>query len=150
MNAVLGVAPNPHYFDVDQLDKEHQQLVFERLHFLSFLEKIAPIKCCGQPAPILADGPYAGERRKVECGSCSKFLAWLPKLKNKDRRASSSTGLANGVECQLCRKTGVNLVGHHVVEVDEGGADNSENIWSVCDPCHAVIHALRRIARASP
>lgn len=110
MNPVLGIAPNPHYFDVDQLDKEHQQLVFERLHFLSFLEKIAPIKCCGQPAPILA----------------------------------------NGVECQLCRKTGVNLVGHHVVEVDEGGADNSENIWSVCDPCHAVIHALRRIAKAAP
>lgn len=151
MNPALGVTPDPHYF-VDQLDDEHQQLVFERLHFLSFVKKLDPIKSCrcGQPLPVLADGPNPGERRKIECGGCGKFLAWLPKLKNKDRRTSSSTGLAQGAECQLCRKAGVNLVGHHVVEVDEGGADSPENIWSVCEPCHMVIHAVRRIAKAAP
>ncbi len=136
---------------VEQLDAEHQQMVFERLHFLRFVQTLDLKPCrCGMPAPILAVGPNADERRKVECGGCGRFLAWLPKLKNKDKRPSSSTGLANGTFCQCCRKSGVSLTGHHVVEVDEGGSNEAENIWTVCEPCHQVIDSLRRIARASP
>jgi 5-methylcytosine-specific restriction endonuclease McrA len=37
-------------------------------------------------------------------------------------------------------------VGHHVVEVAEGGSDDPENVWTICEPCHLVIHALRRLA----
>jgi hypothetical protein len=141
--------PIPDLSLVDQMDAEHQQLVFERLHFLNFIKKLEPLKpCrCGEPAPALADGPPGtGERRRIECGGCSKFIAWLPKLKNKDRRSSGSTGLAASSFCQCCRKTGVNLVGHHVVEVAEGGSDDPENVWTICEPCHLVIHALRRLA----
>lgn len=130
---------------IDQLDEEHQRLAFERLHFLSFVKTLSPKPCrCGAPIPILAPGPTPNEQRKVECGGCGKFLAWLPKLKNKDKRPSSSTGLASGTDCQCCRKTGVSLTGHHIVEIFEGGTNDPENIWSVCEPCHAVIHALRR------
>lgn len=138
--------------DVDYLDIEHRNLLFERLHFLNYLAAKAPLDSCkcpgGAPTPILAEGPpqEPGSRRRIECGLCHKFYFWLPKLKNKDKRATSSTGLANSTFCQCCRKSGANLVGHHVVEVVEGGTDDSDNIWTLCEPCHQVIHALRRIA----
>jgi hypothetical protein len=139
-------------FNVDRLDAEHRKLAFERLHFLNFLNDKSPLSPCncpsGQPTPILAEGPpnAPSEKRRIECGKCHKFYFWLPKLKNKDRRPSSSTNLADGMTCQCCRKIGVNLIGHHIVEVAEGGSDEPDNIWTVCVPCHAIIHALRRHA----
>jgi 5-methylcytosine-specific restriction endonuclease McrA len=142
--------PVPVLAQLDQLDDEHQQMMFERLHFLSFLKTLTLKPCrCGEPAPILSPGPCANERRKIECGGCGQYIAWLPKLKNKDRRSSASTGLANGTVCQCCRKTGVSLIGHHVIEVAEGGSDCPENIWTVCEPCHALIHAARRLAQGA-
>lgn len=139
--------PVPVLAQLDQLDNEHQQMMFERLHFLSFIKTLTLKSCrCGEPAPILAPGPGANERRKIECGGCGQYIAWLPKLKNKNRRTSTSTGLASGAVCQCCRKTGVKLVGHHVVEVAEGGSDDPENVWTICEPCHLVVHALRRLA----
>ena len=139
-------------FDFDRLDAEHQQLAFERLHFLHFLHAKSPLPPCNCisriPTPILTEGPpnAPGEKRRIECGLCHKFYFWLPKLRNKDKRPSSSTNLADGTTCQCCRKIGVNLVGHHLVEVAEGGTDEPENIWTVCEPCHTIIHALRRHA----
>lgn len=137
---------------IDQLDFDHQKLAMERLHFLNFLAEKSPLMACkchgGVPTPILAEGPpqEPGARRRIECGRCHKFYFWLPKLKNQNRRASSSTGLADSYGCQCCRKIGVNLIGHHVVEVQEGGTNSPENVWTVCEPCHQIIHALRRHA----
>lgn len=139
-------------FDLDQLDAEHRKIAFERLHFLDFLHAKSPLPPCncsgGIPTPILADGPPQdpGAKRRIECGLCHKFYFWLPKLKNKDKRPSSSTGLADNTFCQCCRKSGVNLIGHHVIEEQEGGSSEPDNIWTVCEPCHQIIHALRRVA----
>ena len=141
------VAPD---FLIDSLDPEQQHKVFETLHFKRFVRSLELKPCrCGTPLPVLEAGPTPEERRKIVCGGCEKFLAWLPKLRNKDKRPSSSTGLAVGTFCQCCRKTGVSLTGHHVIEVDEGGSNAPENIWTVCDACHQVIHALRRLVQGS-
>lgn len=134
---------------IESLDSEHQRLIAERLHFLDFTRTIKKTCRCDQPAFVLESGPTEGERRRVECGTCHTFLAWLPKFHNKANRKTSSTHLATAGYCQLCRKMGANLVGHHVIEVQEGGSNAPENIWTVCEPCHAVIHALRRIAKAA-
>lgn len=139
--------------NVDDLDEERRRIVIERLHFLEFLSTrspLSPCRCASGPAPILAEGPVSGELRRIECGGCHKFYYWLPKLRNKDRRPSSSTGLASGIFCQCCRKTGERLIGHHVIEVTEGGNDEPENVWTICEPCHSIIHALRRAAKAGP
>lgn len=143
---------SPFSVDVlDHLDPEHQQLAMARLHFLNFIQELdlTRYRCnCfeGSPtAPVLETGPYPNEQRKIVCGQCGRFIAWLPKLKNKDHRAPSSTGLATSDFCQCCRKTGVNLVGHHVIEVAEGGSNDPKNIWTLCDLCHTVIHTLRRM-----
>jgi hypothetical protein len=135
--------------DLAGMDSEHEQMAFELLHFRAFVRTLKATCKCPAPTHILTEGPHPGERRRVECGGCGAWLAWLPKLKNKDRRSSNSTGLAQGTFCQCCRKTGVNLVGHHVIEVEEGGSNEPANIWTVCEPCHTVIHALRRMASAS-
>lgn len=136
---------------IESLDSEHQRLIAHRIHFLEFTRTITKRCKCNQPAFILAEGPTEGEQRRVECGTCGTYLAWLPKFHNKEARKTSSTRLATVAYCQLCCKTGANLVlvGHHVIEVHEGGSNAPENIWTVCEPCHAVIHALRRIAKAA-
>lgn len=140
---------------IDQLDDERQQLLYEKLHFNDFIKKISPLKPCrcpsGNPIPARSEGPAndPGAQRRIECGLCHQFIAWLPKIKNQHRRPSRSTGLASQSFCQCCLKSGVNLEGHHIIEVAEGGSDAPDNIWTLCEPCHAVIHALRRLAAAS-
>jgi len=137
---------------VDQLDAEHQRLVMTRLHFNQHIMTLSrqfqahQDKYGHKPVPVLETGPQPNEQRKIVCGTCGHWLDWLPKLKNATRRAPSSTGLADSDFCQCCRKTGVNLVGHHVIEVSEGGSNEPDNLWTVCEPCHQVIHALRRHA----
>lgn len=140
---------------IDQLDEDRRSLALERLRFLDFIReksKATPLDPChcpgGNPTLALSMGPPndPGAKRRIECGICHKFYFWLPKSKNQNRRLSSSTGLASGAVCQCCRKTGVNLVGHHVEEVCAGGTDDPSNIWTVCEPCHSIIHALRRHA----
>lgn len=130
---------------LDALDPEHQRLIAHRIHFLEFTRTITKRCKCPQPAFVLAEGP-PGEQRKVECGTCGTYLAWLPKFHNKEIRKTSSTRLATAAYCQLCCKVGANLIGHHVVEAQDGGSNAPDNIWTVCEPCHAVIHALRRLA----
>lgn len=138
---------------IDQLDPEHQRLAMARLHFNQYVatrlteKRIDHQQRYGHdPIPDLEIGPNPGERRKIVCATCQRLLAWLPKLENKDKRAPSSTGLADSDFCQCCRKIGVNLIGHHVIEVCEGGSNDPENIWTLCEPCHQIIHALRRHA----
>lgn len=134
---------------IDSLDGERRVMAYQRLHFLAFVESKRPyLKCqCGEPTLVLEFGPAPDERRRIECGICHRFYWWLPKLKNKDKRTGASTGLADSDFCQCCRKSGAKLIGHHVIEVCDGGTDDQENIWTVCEPCHAVIHALRKIAK---
>lgn len=145
------IAPSPVDF-IDQLDVEHQNLVMARLHFNQHVATLHRqltehlVKYGHEAAPVLDTGPQPHEQRKIVCAHCNRWLDWLPKLKNKNRRAPSSTGLADSEFCQCCRRSGVNLIGHHVIEVHEGGANEPENIWTVCEPCHQVIHALRRHA----
>ena len=134
---------------LDGMDEEHQQLAAERLHFLRFMRSLPPKGCrCGEPVPVLGDGPKPGERRRIECGQCGQFVAWLPKFKNQNRRARHTVGHAVGNICQMCQREGIRLEGHHVIAVENGGTDAPENIWSICEPCHVVIHALRRMASA--
>lgn len=141
--------------DIDSLDEEHRSLALERLHFLDFVDRLKqkPVTCRCQsgPAFILSEGPSndPGARRKVECGNCHKLLGWLPKLKNKDRRPTASVGLASADYCQCCRQADRPLVGHHVIEVSEGGDNSASNIWTLCEPCHTIVHALRRGMKVS-
>lgn len=135
---------------IDSDDFETRKRNFERLRFIMFVESKKPLKpCkCGDPHLVLAEGPpnEPGSVRRIECGACHQFYFWLPKSRNRDKRPASSIGLASGNFCQCCLKAGANLVGHHVVPVADGGSNAPENIWTLCAPCHDVVHALRRHA----
>lgn len=104
-------------------------------------------KCrCSSGVPILVDGEGSGPHlRKIECGRCGQSFGWIPQLKNSGKRPRS--GAQKTTEfCQMCRRQNVVLTAHHIIEVNEGGKDGPENIWTVCEQCHALIHAVRRIA----
>lgn len=47
-------------------------------------------------------------------------------------------------QCQICR-TGLpvpfgRLEVHHIIFRSQGGSDNMENLVTLCDLCHAIIH----------
>ena len=74
---------------IEALDAEHQRLIAERLHFLEFTRALGKTCRCKAPVFILESGPTEGEKRRVECGTCHAFMAWQPKIQNKERRKSS-------------------------------------------------------------
>jgi 5-methylcytosine-specific restriction endonuclease McrA len=46
--------------------------------------------------------------------------------------------------CQRCKKNCSNqkqkLHAHHIIELSKGGKNRSENLISVCEDCHKIIH----------
>jgi hypothetical protein len=43
----------------------------------------------------------------------------------------------DGYQCQICRKTGVELELDHVIPVCRGGSDEMDNLQTLCRPCNA-------------
>ena len=46
--------------------------------------------------------------------------------------------------CVFCGKTGVNTV-HHLVPREKGGSHETDNLGSVCHPCHNAVDKVIRI-----
>lgn len=40
--------------------------------------------------------------------------------------------------CQRCGQSG--LIAHHIIEYRDGGADELDNLLTLCRSCHAIIH----------
>jgi 5-methylcytosine-specific restriction endonuclease McrA len=38
---------------------------------------------------------------------------------------------------------GQTLVGHHVVEYQDGGEPTRENVWVLCTKCEKLVHLMR-------
>jgi 5-methylcytosine-specific restriction endonuclease McrA len=88
---------------------------------------------------------------KLSCNSCRRFIEWLPKPENKNkiRREKSNTELVaehGRGYCELCGilqkriPKGEALEAHHVIEYQQGGDRERENIWIICTRCHKLIH----------
>jgi len=59
--------------------------------------------------------------------------------------------------CELCLlkpdelPPGQTLEAHHIIEVQDGGSADRENIWIVCTKCARLIHWMRTHAgRSNP
>jgi hypothetical protein len=119
-------------------------------------EVIGDIACrqCGARDDELAVamGPHpGGHHARVDCRRCGTFVRWLPKPGNERSRRGSAElrdRYSKGY-CEVCRRgveeiplPGV-LEPHHVIEVQEGGGDERENVWIVCTSCHRLIHHQR-------
>lgn len=106
-------------------------------------------KCGGEVIATLTPEliHHAGGR----CQSCQRHV-WIKKPDDdptKYKRPAASTNLAQKDYCEMCLRRkcdlpeNTTLHGHHVIEVQEGGVDSVENLWTVCTACHRLIHWTR-------
>jgi HNH endonuclease len=93
--------------------------------------------------------------------SCGKWLDWVqkPKNENKQNRTEHKKLMRNVHEsmrsfCWNCNrheewlkqlKPALHLEVHHIVEVCNGGQDNSENLQVLCNECHLEVHRRREL-----
>lgn len=117
-------------------------------------EKWPPCKWCGsqwEPVVNLCEkGPHYAEKR---CGSCGKHLGWVPKPdRDKSRREAKHTDLVRKYFrgfCDLCLITekylphGEVWEAHHVLEYQNGGGAERENVWILCTACHKLVNWRR-------
>jgi 5-methylcytosine-specific restriction endonuclease McrA len=103
---------------------------------------------CPSGIPIFVDGEGSGNNwRRVECGICNTWIDWISHPDNaKSRRKTHARKTTE--YCQLCLRETTSLEPHHIIEVSMGGGDEPENIWTVCEPCHTLIHSIRRLSGA--
>lgn len=106
-------------------------------------------KCnCPSGIPIFVDSEGSGQHwRKVECGLCHAWIDWIQHPDNTKNRRKTHAKKTTAY-CQLCLRETPLLTTHHVIEVSMGGIDDPDNIWTVCEPCHTLIHSIRWIAGA--
>lgn len=90
---------------------------------------------------------------QLVCTHCGCHLDWIKSDESKKRRKSSTAKLVSKYSdgfCEMCllRSEGLppyqRLEAHHVKEVDDGGEDTRDNIWILCNSCHAMVHHQRR------
>ena len=104
------------------------------------------------------DTPHWGE---LICGYCAHHFYWLPKPESeKTKRPASHRDLVHKYSdgfCELCLlrpeqlPPGQTLEAHHIIEVQDGGSADRENIWIVCTKCARLIHWMRTHAgRSNP
>lgn len=117
---------------------------------------VATCRSCGhhgqQQVSICASGPHYAA---VRCSECNFHLGFLPKPdndKSKYRRQSSHRELAAKFGkgyCEMCLRIepdlpkGQSLDGHHVIEYQDGGTNERENVWVLCTACHKLVHWTR-------
>lgn len=95
---------------------------------------------------------------KYICSECGRWLTWVTKPDNEKRNRRNSKKLAKpfvqaGIDyCQICLRKKDELpphmvfVGHHIVEVRDGGSDEPSNLLHLCTFCHELVHLIRRNA----
>ena len=95
--------------------------------------------------------PHLKHYAKGTCPEC-RYVWWLPKPDDdptKYKRRKKSTNLAFGDVCQMCLRSreelpkNTTLEGHHVIEHQDGGKDDTSNIWTLCSACHQLVHWQR-------
>lgn len=98
----------------------------------------------------LAPGEW--DERAVRCRSCGTAFT-QPKPKNeKAKRPAAHRALAKRFGrgfCEYCLRlekdlpAGQVLEGHHVVQYEDGGTDERENVHVICTWCHVDTHQKR-------
>lgn len=123
----------------------------------AFMNDFFQCRVCNYPCVVtLRPGtPHYGEIRCPDHGH-----DWVPKPNSKKRaKRKSNLKLKNSIPegynnfCELCMRSKpllsklnppLFLEVHHVIEVQELGSNDPENLRLLCSECHELIHARRR------
>ncbi len=102
---------------------------------------------------VLETGTHYAKLVCGECGKYHKFVAKPEADSTKYRRPKQHRELVTKYGrgyCELCLlgaddfDKGVTLEAHHLIEFQNGGSEERDNIWIVCTMCHRLIHWTRR------
>lgn len=101
----------------------------------------------------IEEGPFGPHFARAVCHACGAHWDWVTKPDaDKFRRPASHRRLVEKYGrgfCELCLKrqddmhAGHSLVGHHLIEFQDGGDDSRENTWILCTGCHRLVHWVR-------
>src|SRR3972149_206543 len=103
---------------------------------------------------ILESGIHYAKEVCAKCGAYIKFVGKPDNL--KPHRHKSHTELVEQYSKGFCEICGIlhnsvpnneALEAHHVIEYQDGGPKERENIEIVCTACHKLIHWLRTYRR---
>jgi 5-methylcytosine-specific restriction endonuclease McrA len=110
---------------------------------------------CGSSNTVFRPRPDTIHHGELRCLDC-KCFAWIAKPDTdatKYRREAKHSDLvkkfSNGC-CEMCRRSVDELpekqvlAAHHVVEYQDGGSSERDNIWIVCNACHRLITWVRK------
>lgn len=113
-------------------------------------------KNCGEVEPVTHGEINDVHGCKLRCPYCGLFVGWGGMTKavindNGDRQRSSNwtAKRLNYDYCQMCLRKkkylgkGERLEVHHVIAIEENGADDPVNIWILCTACHRLVHFQR-------
>jgi len=113
-------------------------------------------RACGHEGPhVVTETPNLTHWARLDCGSCKRWIRWLPKPDSDPTKYRRPAEHRNLVEkygrgfCELCLRKESELEGrnvltaHHVQEFKDGGEPSRENVWIVCIACSRLIHWVR-------
>ena len=89
---------------------------------------------------------------KATCPNCGRFIDWLKKPDNEDKRTKTSKYTLEDFNIDYCEwcgrkkeELGLREVFHlhHKKWLEDGGKDERENIMIVCTACHALALWIR-------
>lgn len=108
-----------------------------------------PKKPCAYPGcPRLTQDRYCEDHAKLEARSYERYQRNPETTKRYGaawRKIRKQFIEANPF-CEICRREGrvtpAQIV-HHIISIQEGGANDEENLMSLCSSCHAKLHATR-------
>lgn len=114
-----------------------------------------PCPACGSQQRQIILTPDLPHYGKILC-DCGHFLGWAPKPDSeKVRRPAKHRNLVQKYSagyCELCLIAEDNLPdeqtleAQHIIEFEDGGGHERENIQIICTKCHKLIHWLRTYA----
>lgn len=109
-----------------------------------------PMKQCRYPGcPNLTDGMYCETHQKLADRQYDKYQR---NPAHKERYGTAGWKNLRKLQlerqplCESCMKEGrytKAVTAHHIVPLNEGGANDLGNLCSLCGPCHSRLHAKR-------
>ena len=120
------------------------------------MERKQNCTACGYQGPLTSilreSGVHYAEWR---CPECNKHHGFIPKPdgdSSRQKREPSHRELVKKFgkgfcECCLTKegrlRKGRTLEAHHVIEYQDGGTAERDNLWILCTACHQQVHWIR-------
>lgn len=110
------------------------------------MPKRPPRPCSHPGCPVLTDGQYCPEHRKLSAARYNRYERnpAIQKLYGGAWPRIRARFLAEHPLCAVCQKEGrvtAAVEVHHVLPLSQGGTHDEDNLMALCKACHSRITA---------